>query len=487
MSDTKSKISVKLKIVKGPNQGQEFTFHEQDTFTLGRANDCSCVVYGDSTCSQHHMVIEINNGHVTLKNRGSSNGTYVNGICYGKGNKSMAREDAEPSKAVALYDGAEIKAGRNVMVLTIDAPALCVDCGEDIPWSARRAAKFIYGTYLCQTCRHQEEERLKKPKPIERKEDVHMNVEQRKNAEGDSAGIIAELFEEFSSAGKKQNRPLKILGYRNLKKLGQGRFGTVYKAERVSDGEAVAVETMQQSRKITERQIMQFKREKQFACQLDHPNIVRTNKVYIWNDIHFSEMEFIEGNNISNRMQKRCGKLCLEEADPIMIDVLEGLAFAHKAEITIATNKSKQVQHGVVHRNLTPSNIILAKRNGKEVAKISDFRLARSFGISRMSENCFAYMAREHIVNFRKVMPLTDVFEVAAVFFQMISGVTVWPMGPGRDPCKVILESEPRHLQDHLPSAPSRLYDLFDQALNIDTSRRYQDGGEFLQALKQVI
>jgi len=497
MSEEEIKITVKLKVIEGPNKAEEFIFDHQDMFILGRSKDCSCVVKGDPTFSRHHMLLEINQANVALKDLGSLNGTWINAVCYGKRDKSVAPEDAEPSEAIALYDGAEIKAGRNIMALTIDAPALCVDCGKDIPRSARKAAEFINGTYLCKSCRRQEEERIKKPKPIERKEDVRINVEQRKNAEGDPARVIDELFKDFFGVCIKQNEPQEIQGYRNLQKIGQGGFGAVYKAKRVSDGKIVAVKTMLQTRKPTERQIKQFERELSIACQLHHPNIVATADGGKWKDIYFIEMDYVEGGDVDRLMRSHGGKLTLEQATPIMLDVLEGMAYAHQAEVTVDTKKGKKQYRGVVHRDSKPPNILLGSKGGKHIAIINDFGLAKAFEAAGMTQGSitktnsfsgtFPYMAREHIIDYRHVKPTTDVFEIAATFFHIITGQVIWPLRRGEDPCKIILESNPRRLKDYLSSAPRTLCDVFDQALEVETNNRFKDGGEFLRAMKQVL
>ena len=90
-------------------------------------------------------------------------------------------------------------------------------------------------------------------------------------------------------------------------------------------------------------------------------------------------------------------------------------------------------------------------------------------------------------MNYRYVEPVTDVFEMGATFFHMLTGETVWPLRRGVEAEKVILECRPRRLKDHLSSAPRKLYEVFDCALDPDEAQRYQDGQEFLNALKKVL
>jgi len=64
------------------------------------------VVLGDPTFSQHHLLLEINHGNVTLKDLGSLNGTRIDGRDFGGRDESVSPEDAEPRKPVPLRDGA---------------------------------------------------------------------------------------------------------------------------------------------------------------------------------------------------------------------------------------------------------------------------------------------------------------------------------------------------------------------------------------------
>ena len=498
MSNDPQKTLVELKAVEGPNTDRVFSFDQQDTFILGRAKDCSCIVKDDQTFSRHHMLLEINQANVTLKDLGSLNGTKLNGVLHGGRNKSVAPEDAESSSPVALRDGDRIKAGANVFLLHIDAPAICVDCSKEITREKRKAAEFINGTYLCQDCRRKEDEKQKKPKSEKKVEDIRMGAKQRQKADINPAAVIDELFRELLILKKDKEKPMEIQGYRNLKKIGEGGFGAVYRAERVSDGKIVAVKTMLQTRKPPAKQIRMFEREKKVAEQLKHKNIVLTSDAGVWNDIHFIEMEFVEGGCVYSRMNSGAGVFSLKEATPIMLDVLEGLSYAHSAKITVDTKKGQKTVRGVVHRDLKPPNILLASENGKQVAKISDFGLAKAFATAGCTQGSITqgqgtfcgsppYMAREHIINYRYVKPVTDVFEIAATFFHMLTGETVWPMRAGSDLYKIILESRPRRLKDHLSSAPKKLYEVFDQALEIEISHRFQDAGNFLKAIKRVL
>lgn len=492
-------MKVSLKVIEGSCKGQTFDFEEQDNFTIGRAPECRCVVKGDQTFSRHHLLLEINQGNVILKDLGSLNGTRIDGMDIKGRDHCVSPEDAKPSKPVPLRDGARIEAGSNVMVLQIEGPAICVDCGKEIPASEKKACEFINATYLCLTCRKREDERNRRAARREEKkpEDVKMNVEQRRKADENPAEVANALLLEFLALQKKEKDTPEIRGYKNLKKIGEGGFGLAYKATRVSDGEVVALKTMLQTRKPPRKQAMLFVREKEIVTQLDHTHIVRCADAGVWNDIHFIEMEFMEAGNVFDLMSEGRKAISMNDASPIMLQCLEGLAYAHEVKVTVNTAKGRKTCTGVIHRDLKPPNILLTRKNGKLIAKLADFGLAKAFAAAGCTQGSLSeagsfcgsppFMAPEHLANYKYVKPTTDVFEMAATFFNMITGQFVWPMKKGRDPIRVILESRPRRLADSLPGCTKKLAEVFDRAMALDPKSRYANGREFLKAMKKAL
>jgi serine/threonine protein kinase len=259
------------------------------------------------------------------------------------------------------------------------------------------------------------------------------------------------------------------------------------------------IKTMLQTRKPPRVQMLLFDREKEIAVQLMHPNVVRAERAGAWNEIHFIEMEFMDGGSVWDLMTGGTRALPLDRAAPIILQALEGLAYAHEASVSVTTDKGKKTQRGVIHRDLKPPNILLTHQGGRVVAKLSDFGLAKSFAAAGCTQGSLSqsqagsfcgspcYMAPEHICNYKYVKPPTDVFEMAATFFHMLTGRPVWPLGPGKDIFKVILESEPLRLKDHLPSCPKPLAQVFDRALARDPAERPASGQELLDAMRKVL
>lgn len=499
-------MKVELAVISGPKAGKVYRFDEPQGFTFGRAKDCSFVVENDPTFSRHHFLLEVNPPQVWLKDLGSLNYTWINGCRVGGRPAGVAAEDAEPSEAVPLRDGDKIMAGKYELLLKVEAPALCVDCGKEIPPDQRRAAEFVGGTYLCLQCREREEKKKQVPEPrpkdaavppVKKDKQVRLSPEQRERAEENPAVIIEELFKQFlAKEGRKKEQLPEIMGYQLEKKLGEGGFGAVYAATRTSDGKRVAVKTILQTRKPGPNEILMFEREKEISVALRHPHIVHCERADCWNDIHFIEMEHMDGSCVGSLL-KRKGRLSLDEAAPIMLQVLEGLAYAHRAELHLTFEGGKKTVRGIVHRDLKPPNILLAGSPGRWTAKISDFGLAKAFSQAGMTKGQITvpgmtvgsrpYMAPEHATNYRDVKPTTDVFEMAATFYHMLTGSFVWNFKRGADPYCVIMQDTPKPIRSRNESIPEKVAYVLDRALSRDTAARYRDGGEFLAALKKAI
>lgn len=487
---------VYLEVIDGPNKGARFLFREQDTFMVGRSGDCNLAIKDDSTLSRHHMLLEINNSGVLIRDLGSLNGTRVNGkLIY-----SSKERDANDALAPELLkDGDQIEAGASVMVIHIESTVYCVDCKKAITGPEKNLYKFIDDTYLCYECRQKQGDLdlSRDFSPSNQPTQISTPEEICDIGDEDPAKVLEELLRDYlKKQGEDTGHP-QIQGYTELEVLGEGGYGVVYKAKRVSDGNIVAVKTLLQTRKPGKRKIMLFEREKEIAAQLKHPNIVRSESAGVWNGIHFIEMEYISGGSLWQMMDHGKNKIPYSESVPIILGMLEGLAYAHDVEVFVTTEEGRVQQKGVVHRDIKPSNILLDHQPNGIVPKISDFGLAKAFGaagctpglLSRTGTTCGSplYMAPEHLTNFKYVKAAADVFEMAATIFFMLTGMPIRPIRQEQDPFKSVLEDHPRRIRDYLENCSEGFSDIMDCALAYNENDRFANGGEFLKAFKEII
>lgn len=156
-------------------------------------------------------------------------------------------------------------------------------------------------------------------------------------------------------------------GYEFLETLGQGGFGTVYRARQISTGQSVAVKMLywrnhpeeRDDAPRIERQLARFEREMAVCARLHHPNIVRLlDRGCARDGTRFLVFELLPGETLGALLRRR-GWLPASEARALMGQVLDGLSCAHRA--------------GIVHRDLKPENIMVVDTGTGRHAKVLDF------------------------------------------------------------------------------------------------------------------
>lgn len=490
---------VTLKIVKGPIQGQAFAFEEHDTFIFGRSPDCHAQLPAeDLTASRHHFILEVNPPDARLRDLGSLNGTYVNDVKYGGRSKDETPEEAAKRKfhEMDIKDGDLIRVGETVFTVRVEAPAVCCDCGRRIQDAEKKACEWIAGTFICPACREKAlkgNEPPKKPEPIRCKQcgkDVSAEVgggrrgdyvcqSCQAKAEADPAALLLKLLREHLP-GRGEPVPSDIPGYELGKMLGKGGMGAVYQARRKKDGATVAVKVMLSKIAVDEHAREGFQREIEVTRSLRHPNCVELFDHGSAGSAFYFVMEFCPGGSIDALLERRGGKLALKEAGPIILQALDGLAFAH--------------EKGFVHRDLKPQNILLTANEGG-VAKVSDFGLAKSFqqaGFSGMTATGTlagtpVFMPREQLTNFKFVKPVSDVWSMGATLYFMLTAEFPRDFRKGQDPMEVILRGEMVPMRKRDPSIPQAIAEVIDRAIADKVKDRYQTAAEFREALAKVL
>lgn len=254
-------------------------------------------------------------------------------------------------------------------------------------------------------------------------------------------------------------------------------MGSVYKAKHLSMDRMVALKFLHLGFSDAEG-LERFRREAKILSTLKHKNIIGCYELGIWDDRPFVAMEYIDGQSLFDVLAER-GKLSPAEAIDIARQVAEGLDCAHK--------------HGVVHRDLKPTNILLVDG----VAKIIDFglaKLANPSGLSAMklTETGLAlgsvwYMSPEQCVG-RNVDERSDIYGLGIVLYQMLTGNP-----PFQDESAVSVMH--RHLAEVPPPIsqaspdvqfPTGLDVVVSRALAKSLNERYATMEEFAQALYLV-
>lgn len=450
--------SVSFNVTAGPMKGKAFEFAEHDTFLFGRLKECHCYLPDDGQVSRRHFIVEVNPPDARIRDFGSLNGTYVNKKKIGSREKGETPEQGQKRKypEVDLKDGDVIKVGQTLLAVTIKAekaagPLLCARCGKDV---AEEIGGHRQGAYICLAC--------------------------RQSVEMDPAQILMEMLAEAEGKAVPQEGLPVIAGYRIKRRIGVGGFGAVYLAERETDRNPVAIKVMLARVAVSENARRKFLQEIELLKGLRHLNIIMILGSGSAGSAFYFVMEYCEGGSVADYMAAQGGRLTPAVAMPIMLQALDGLAFAHTK--------------GIVHRDLKPSNILLTGTPSRPVAKLADLGLAKNFdkaGFSGMTvTGSYAgtplFMPKEQLTNFKYVKPVTDVWSMGATFYNMLTGQTPRDFPRGCDPLEIILMGEIVPLAKRAPEIPKGLSAVLDKAIQANAKDRYQDAGEMLAALRKA-
>ena len=262
-----------------------------------------------------------------------------------------------------------------------------------------------------------------------------------------------------------------VLGkYELLSQLGAGSSGIVYRARDQVLGRQIALKVMRPESQLDPEVAERFRREARACAQLQHPNIVT---VYDLGEAEggaiYIAMELLAGIDLRTAIRQRT-RLPVALKIQAMALVCDALGHAHR--------------HGIVHRDVKPSNLFL--RAGGQ-PKILDFGIAKlaTSVLTRTGKILGTpnYMAPEQITG-QKCEARSDLFSVAIVAFEFLTGAH-----PFRAPFipKRIVNDEPESLCEADPALPLQLQAALARGMAKDPDLRFQTGEEFASALRDVL
>jgi serine/threonine-protein kinase len=247
--------------------------------------------------------------------------------------------------------------------------------------------------------------------------------------------------------------------------LGEGSMCRVYRAYDPLEGREVAVKVLKEPFAHDPSIVERFRREAVAGRRLGHPALVDILDA----GTDYLVQELVEGESLAARLRRR-GPIRPEAALPILAAVADALDHVHS--------------RAVVHRDVKPSNVLLARAGG---AKLADFGVARLAWapITRAGEviGTPAYMAPEQLSG-AVVQALSDLYSLAVVAHETLTGVR-----PFRRPSlgallQSIVTDEPPRASAVNPALPEAVDGVLAKALAKVPARRYPDGRTFVTALR---
>ena len=420
-------MKVILNVIAGPHRGRSFEFQEHDTFIVGRARYAHFrLANRDQHLSRAHFLVEANPPLCRVTDMVSTNGTFLNG----------RRIDES-----LLQDGDVIEAGDASIAVRID------ETGD--PRATRQAA----GSNPVPISGSDRESSISLP----------INVEEP---------IPTTIRNVNAGAGADD-----IPGYHIVRELGRGGMGTVFLAERESDGIPVAVKVIQPAVPVGPAEIPKFLREAAILTKLSHDRIVRFFDCGQANGAVFLVMEYVDGFDAA-AILKQQGPFSVDASVSVICQVLEALQYAH--------------QCGFIHRDIKPANILLVERDGQWQTKLADFGLARVYQSSKLSGltlqgefgGSLPFIPPEQITDFRNVDPRADIYSAAATFYTLLSGEFVHDFAKSFNKRILqVLEGNPVPLEQRRPDLPAALVRLVHRGLSRDPEDRFPSADQMRRSL----
>ncbi len=268
--------------------------------------------------------------------------------------------------------------------------------------------------------------------------------------------------------------------------LGQGGMGSVYEAEHTGTGRRCAVKVINAGDLTKDPQVLsRFEREARAAGAINTQYITQVLDAGVdrASGLPFIAMEFMEGEDLQHLL-KRVGPVAPDLALRVMAQACLGLSKAHEAT--------------VVHRDIKPHNLFLARRDaGEIVVKILDFGIAKVKMDQAQSKDGMdltktgnllgspLYVSPEQARGKRQIDHRTDIYSLGACMYQMLCGRTPYEHATALGELILMVCTEPAApVQDHAPWVPPQVAEICHRCLRKNPDERYQSMDELFEAIR---
>jgi serine/threonine protein kinase/tetratricopeptide (TPR) repeat protein len=249
--------------------------------------------------------------------------------------------------------------------------------------------------------------------------------------------------------------------YELLEVIGRGGQGVVYRARQKSLNRTVALKVIGLGHWAADAHLKRFRREAEAAASLDHSGIVPIYEVGERDGSCYFSMKLVEGGQLDAVVKRE--PMPIRQAVELIAKVARTVHYAH--------------EHGILHRDIKPGNILLDQ---KSEPHLTDFGLARlvetESTVTRTMEvlGTPSYMAPEQAVgNNDAVSSVTDVYGLGAVLYQLLTGQPPFAGGTTYETIKLLLDTEPRQPRLFNPKIDRDLSTICLKCLEKDPKRRY--------------
>jgi serine/threonine protein kinase len=262
-------------------------------------------------------------------------------------------------------------------------------------------------------------------------------------------------------------------GYRILGVLGRGGMSVVYAAEHIRLGRMVALKLLTPALAADESFRERFMRESRLAATLDHPNIIPIYDAGEAEGFLYIAMRHVEGPDLGEVLKEN-GQLPIGQTLFYIEQVAGGLDQAH--------------EQGLVHRDVKPANILIAKPSDR--VYLTDFGVVRATSSGGLTKTgyflgTFEYAAPEQIEG-KEVDGRTDLYALGCVVYEALSGEPPFLADTEASVIHAHLVEPPPRLTTKRPDLPLPINDVIATAMAKSKEDRFSSAGELVRALRTV-
>jgi serine/threonine-protein kinase len=278
--------------------------------------------------------------------------------------------------------------------------------------------------------------------------------------------------------------------YRVTDKIDAGGMAEVYRgvAESAVGGikKSVAIKKILPNLTKNKKFIQMFLDEARVSMHLQHANIVGVFDIGMADTAYFIVMEFVDGANLKTLIEslRRQGqRMKLPQVLYIMMEVCKGLQYAHDA-----TDPETGRELGIVHRDISPPNILISKRG--EV-KLVDFGLAKATSQLETTDpgvvkGKFSYLSPE-AAGGKEVDRRADIFAVGILIYELLTGKRLFFGDTDYQTVEMVRQARVPAIAPQNPEVSAELEEIVRRALARDPAERFDHAADLQEALAQFL
>ncbi len=287
-------------------------------------------------------------------------------------------------------------------------------------------------------------------------------------------------------SGKTETAPIATLRYGD--KLGayvitgfagKGATSYVYKARRVDGFQAVAIKVLHPHLVQDPINRLKFYREARVMMRMNHPNVVRFHEILEDGNGLAFVMEYVDGFTLEEWRQHHEGEVDEMTLACVFVDILRGLANAHR--------------QGVVHRDLKPANILITQVEDRYMAKVIDFGVARFVDEPLTAQErskivgTAAYISPEEVLDPELVCAASDLYSIGVMLYEAACGQRPFDNMAVSDLLAAHADMDPERVRQVNPQLSRGMEAVIMRTLSKTPDARFASAPEMIRALELAL